>query len=221
MKLRPFEFLFLKAVNFHKTFRMKKILCVLALISLFGFIPNSKPITQKERDFLVKYMEETRDQILKDVKGLTPAQLNFRVDSTRWSVTQCVEHIALAENGIMSFIQMSLKSPANPAMRDSLKFTDEQVMSGVIDRSKKLQAPDMLKPDGKFSSFQEALDSFLVRRNRNIDYVKTTQNDLRNHFFTTPFGMVDDYQALLLLTGHSKRHTLQLEEVKASPGFPK
>ena len=33
--------------------------------------------------------------------------------------------------------------------------------------------------------------------------------------------MMDTYQWMLLVAGHSKRHTLQIEEVKASPGFPK
>jgi hypothetical protein len=32
---------------------------------------------------------------------------------------------------------------------------------------------------------------------------------------------VDLYQVLILLAAHSARHTLQLEEVMASPGFPK
>ena len=80
----------------------------------------------------------------------------------------------------------------------------------------------MLKPVGTFSSFQASLDSFVARRNRNIEFVKTTQDDLRNHFSVFPgVGTVDDYQIILFMVSHSKRHTLQLEEVKNSPGFPK
>jgi hypothetical protein len=32
---------------------------------------------------------------------------------------------------------------------------------------------------------------------------------------------VDLYQVLILLAAHSARHTAQLEEVMATPGFPK
>jgi hypothetical protein len=32
---------------------------------------------------------------------------------------------------------------------------------------------------------------------------------------------VDAYQFMLFLAGHSKRHLLQIKEVKADPGFPK
>src|ERR1700676_2909787 len=201
---------------------MKKSLIILAVISLFGFKPADKPLTKQERDFAIQYMRQTRDAILQDVKGLTPAQLNFKADSTRWSVAQCIEHIALAENGIMMGIQMALQSPADPSKRDSVKLTDEQVMAFLTDRSRKFQAPEVLKPDGKLGSFQTVLDSFIVRRNRNIQFVTMTQDDMRNHYFIIPgLAYLDDYQGILFLTAHSKRHTLQLEEVKATPGFPK
>jgi hypothetical protein len=32
---------------------------------------------------------------------------------------------------------------------------------------------------------------------------------------------MDLYQGLVLLAAHTARHTLQIEEVMASPGFPK
>ena len=47
----------------------------------------------------------------------------------------------------------------------------------------------MLRPEGKLGSYQAALDSFVVRRNRNIEFVKTTQADFRNHYCVFPgFG---------------------------------
>jgi len=212
----------MKALNFRKTLIMKKVLALIAVISLFGLKPFDKALTKQERDFAVQFMEQTRDALVSDVKGLSPEQLNFKADSTRWSVAQCVEHIALAEEGLTTVIKMNLKSPADPSKRDSLKYTDQQIIDFLTNRTQKFQAPEMLRPTGKFSSFQAALDSFIVRRNKNIEFIKTTQEDLRNHIWVTPgFGMIDDYQAVLFMVAHSRRHTLQLEEVKASPGFPK
>ncbi len=167
-------------------------------------------------------MEQTRDALVKDVKGLSAAQINFKADTTRWSVVQCVEHIALAEAALTMVVQMSLKLPADPSRRDSIHFTDEQIMNILTDRSRKFNAPEMLKPIGTFGTMQVALDSFIVRRNRNIEFVKITPDDLRDHYFQNPgLGTIDDYQAILFMTAHSKRHTLQVEEVKANPGFPK
>jgi hypothetical protein len=201
---------------------MKKGFLLLAIISLSGLKTADKTLTKEERDFALNYLTQTRDTLLADVKGLSPAQVNFKADSTRWSVAQCVEHIALAEAGFTSTIKISLQSPADPSKRDSVKMTDQQILTFITDRSRKFQAPDVLKPDGKFVSYQAALDSFIVLRNKNIKFIKTTQDDLRDHFYRIPgLGLIDDYQAFLFMTAHSKRHTLQLEEVKANPNFPK
>jgi hypothetical protein len=201
---------------------MKKTLIFLTIVTLFGLRPRNKALTPQERDFANQFMVTTRDTLLMDVKGLTTAQLNFKADSTRWSVAQCVEHIALAEAALTMAYQQGLQSPADPTKRDSIKYSDQQIIHFLTDRSRKFQAPEMLRPVGTFGSFQASLDSFVARRNRNIEFIKTTQEDLRNHFVTFPgLGIVDDYQVVLFMISHSKRHTLQLEEVKANPGFPK
>ena len=201
---------------------MKKSLLFITVIALFGLKPSDKTLTQQERDFAVQFMVLTRDTLLMDVKGLTAAQLNFKADTSRWSVAQCVEHIALAEAALTMAYEQALKSPADPSGRDSIKYTDQQIIHFLVDRSRKFQAPEMLKPVGTFSSFQASLDSFVARRNRNIEFIKTTQADLRDHCSTFPgVGTVDDYQVILFMVSHSKRHTLQVEEVKANPNFPK
>ena len=89
-------------------------------------------------------------------------------------MAQCVEHIALAEGMLMGVVQMNLAPAADPSKRDSLKYTDQQIMTFLLNRTQKFKAPEMLKPEGKLGSYQAALDSFVVRRNRNIEFVKTT-----------------------------------------------
>jgi hypothetical protein len=201
---------------------MKKGLIFFSALVLISLKPSDKTLTPQEREFATQFMVTTRDTLLMDVKGLTPAQLNFKTDSTRWSVAQCVEHIALAEAALTMAYQQGLNSPADPSKKDSVKYSDQQIMHFLTDRSRKFQAPEMLKPVGTFGSFQAALDSFVARRNRNIEFIKTTDAGLRDHFVTFPgFGVIDDYQVILFMVAHSKRHTMQLEEVKASPGFPK
>jgi DinB superfamily len=201
---------------------MKKGLLFITVILIFGLKPRDKTLTQKERDFALQFMVSTRDTILLDVRGLSAAQLNFKADSSRWSVAQCVEHIALAEAALTMAYQQALNSAADPSKRDSIKYSDQQIIHFLTDRSRKFQAPEMLKPVGSFGSFQASLDSFVARRNRNIAFIKTTQADLRDHCSVFPgVGMVDDYQVVLFMVSHSKRHTMQLEEVKANPNFPK
>jgi len=95
-------------------------------------------------------------------------------------------------------------------------------MVKVPDRSTKRTAPEFLKPSGKFKNSEEAIKAFVEQRDKNIEYIQTTNDDLRNHFLPHgTLGLLDDYQWLLVISAHSRRHTLQIEEVKADPNFPK
>jgi hypothetical protein len=61
---------------------------------------------------------------------------------------------------------------------------------------------------------------FSQRRERTLEYVRTTQNALRMHFDSGASGL-DAYQWLLAIAGHTERHVLQINEVKADPRYPK
>ncbi len=202
---------------------MKRVLLLASIFVAAAFTrPAADTITGAERKVLLDNFQRTKDRLLNDLKGLSAAQLSFKADTSRWSIAQCVEHIALAESLIWQWQQGILKQPAEPSKRSEVKVTDEQLLKGVVDRSKKFKAPEMLQPVGKFPSTDAAIQAFVSRRDSTIAYIQTTQDDLRNHFTLHPaFGTLDTYQLLLLLTGHSERHTLQIEEVMASPGFPK
>jgi hypothetical protein len=201
---------------------MKHLLFIAFLVAAPFVRPTASGISAAERKLLVEDFQRTKERLLNDVKGLSDAQLNFKADTSRWSIAQCVEHIALAENLIWQWQQGIVKQPADPTKRSEVKVTDEQIEKGILDRSNKFKAPEMLQPVGKFPSTDAAIQAYTSRRDSTIDYIKTTQDDLRNHFTVHPaFGTVDTYQLLLMLAGHSERHTLQIEEVKATPGFPK
>jgi hypothetical protein len=80
---------------------------------------------------------------------------------------------------------------------------------------------DPMKPENTpFKSATEALESFKMNRDKLIEYVKSTDADLRNHVMAMPFGSLDGYQFILFISAHSNRHMQQINEVKANPGFP-
>ncbi len=212
----------MKSLSLTRLVLIPALLFPVLIGSSFVHKPVDGTLTTQERKYAVDYYIQTRDRLLKDLKGLSPAQLNFKADTSRWSVAQCTEHIALAESLIWQWVQMTLKQPATPEKRSEVKMTTEQLVAAVTDRSHKAKAPEMLVPSGKFPSEQAAIDAFVARRDSTITYIQTTQDDLKNHFIVHPaFGTIDLYQGLVLLAGHCARHTLQLEEVMANPGFPK
>ena len=60
-----------------------------------------------------------------------------------------------------------------------------------------------------------------LTRDATVTYVKTPADDLHGHAAPHPvFKTFDGYQWVLLLSGHSARHTAQIAEVKTAPGYP-
>ncbi|HEY0653687.1 MAG TPA: DinB family protein [Chryseosolibacter sp.] len=195
-------------------------LIVVALITM-NFTTPDKTLTKAERQAATKILEETKADIIKKVTGLSAAQLNFKATPESWSVAECVEHIAISESNIFAFCQTSLKEPADPSKRSEVKFTDEAVVQMITDRSSKIKASEAFVPSGKFGTFEGSLMAFKQKRDDHINYVKTTTDDLRNHYVDLPFGKLDAYQIILFMAAHSKRHTDQIDEILSNANFPK
>ena len=200
---------------------MKKFLFLIPVLLTLSFSLKD-PISKKERDFAVKFLTETKNGVADAIKGLSEAQLKYKPAPDRWSIEECVKHIAVTEQALWQMTDGVLKQPANPAMRDSVKATDDQLIKKIEDRTEKVKTYDPLKPENTpYKSTSEALASFQASRAKLIEYVNTTNDDLRNHVASLPIGKFDSYQMILFMGGHSNRHTQQIEEVKADPNFPK
>jgi uncharacterized damage-inducible protein DinB len=183
---------------------------------------TSTPLTPQEREFLLKQFETTRDNFLKSISGLSQKQWTFKPAPDRWSVAEVAEHITVSESTIAGAVHGLMQSPAAPEKRAQVKGKDELLLQRMPDRSHKAQAPEMLRPTGRWPTEADLIKAFEEARKANMDYIRTTNDDLRDHFFDHPaFGTLDGYQWMLLIAMHSARHTAQIEEVKADPNFPK
>lgn len=187
-----------------------------------------KNILESQPRKVLKF-EELRDFIKKTyvdletaVDGLSDHQLNFKPAPDRWSVAQCVEHIVLTAPKLNEYLQTALDGPANPERKSEVKMKDEDIMAGITNREYKAQASeDLIPSQGMINVEQrlEELDHHYDLLLRSLD--EFTMEDLRNRIMDAPFGAVDTYQFAIFIPGHTARHTLQIEEVKTDPGFPK
>ena len=199
-----------------------KLLMVTGAILMMSFNnPTPGSLTDAERKAAADSLKETKDNLLKAVKGLSAAQLNFKADATSWSVAECVEHLAISENNLFGFVQMGLKEAADPSRRSEVKMSDDAVVMSITDRSGKVKTSERFEPTNKFGSYEGTVKEFTTKRDASINYVKTTADDLRNHYNDFPFGKLDTYQTIMFMSGHTTRHTAQIQEVKANANFPK
>ena len=174
-----------------------------------------------ERKSLLDHMSKSGQGFERSINGLTPEQWNFKPAPDVWSVAECAEHIVMTEDLLREMV--TKKILASPAKTDrSGRATDEEVLAMITNRSTKAKAPEILKPSGQFTDPSTALAKFEESRRKTLALANGNA-EFRAH--TAPHSALkkdlDAQQWLLYLSGHTMRHTAQIQEVKANSGFPK
>ena len=204
-----------------KGMRWFLVVVTLAILSLtaLGQGPAPKVFTEKDREFALKYANDTRDDFVKQLTGLSDAQLNFRAGEGRWTIGEIAEHIIVVENALRGFVEAGMKAPV-PACKDEFRINDVSVILTITNRQQKFQAPEQVRPNGRWKTVPDLLTNFGTTRQTSIDYMKNIKEDMRSHFANMPLGKLDAFQSYLFMIGHSERHLAQLKEVKADAKYP-
>ena len=199
---------------------LKPTLLFIGILVAFASLAQER-LTQEERKNALDHLKRTTTELQKSLKGLSDNQLNFKPDASTWSVAECLEHIAISESNLMGIVYGGLQGPADPALRSEVAMTDEALLGLITSRQQKVKTREEFEPTSKFGSFEGSWEAFLSKRNENVEFVKASEEDLRNRYFDFPFGKVDLYQVVLFIAGHTARHTDQIKELMARADFPK
>lgn len=179
-------------------------------------------ITENERMKMQEILKKSLLQFNEAVNNLTETQLAFRPSKDKWTIAECIEHIALAELEFPKILQSEIQKPSNPDLREKINIKDEEIQPKMTSRKWKAKSPEIFKPSNKFTNVKQAIETFQNQRNETIAYVGKTKDDLRNHYWKHPLtGTIDLYQTLLLMSAHLERHIEQIKNIKSLNMFPK
>lgn len=185
--------------------------------------PSVEPQAKSKQE-IVQYMQETQQRFLAAIKDLSAEQWSYKPTPEHWSVAEVAEHITLSEKMFGDAASAGLKAEPTAQSADAKKTAERDAFlaKAIPDRSKKAQAPDMLKPTGKWADKQALMAEFQKLRQANLEFVNANDEQaLRSRKAPAPFANNDLLQLLLFMTAHTDRHLKQIDEVKASAGFPK
>ena len=160
---------------------------------------------------LTERLEKSRDQFLRVLEGVTEEQARKKPADGGWSILECVEHVALAERGML---RMTQKAPDGDQPTDLER--DAKILQSGSDRSRKAKSPEVALPTGRWPTLAEAAAQFRQNREQTIAYVReSTEQALRRKAVLHPLaGMLDGYQILLLMSAHVERHLKQIAECR-------
>jgi len=169
-----------------------------------------------EKELLITRLQQGRDRYLCAFHGVLDSSSSWRRTPGTWSIMDCAEHVAVAEEQMLRLWEKL----AAPGASDPAK--DAAIVAAAHDRTRKAKAPERSEPKGRFDSLFEALERFRMARERTMQFAESTSlEDLRAKVVPHPMaGTLDGYQLLTLMAAHPERHALQVEEIKADPEFP-
>lgn len=180
-------------------------------------------LSRQDRSELIGRLEQTQQELASSVAGLSAAQWTFRAADDKWTIAQVVEHLVLSEGQIRGRVEELVSGEvAAPRPAARTEEVEGAILRFVRDRSQQFNAPSPIQPAGRFETAAAGLDAFRAERAISVDYVRTTDVDLRAYRSAFPPAdlELDGAQWLLFMCGHVQRHLDQIEEVKRSPGYP-
>src|SRR5579864_6019244 len=152
-----------------------KVFRTLALLTL-SLPLSAAGMSAEDRQHLMVHLQMTEQWLADEVRGLSPAQLNFRAAPDRWSVRVCVSHLAVAEPDYWRDFMKAVK--ADPSGAKS-SLTDADILWYGIDRVVHTKTGGGHEKVEGYKDMGEALGKFQALRATMIDYIKTTNDDLR------------------------------------------
>lgn len=197
----------------------KFLVASLALLAASSLLAGSHSEMSADRQKLMEHLEQSRKAFLASIEDVSESQWKYKPAADKWSIAEIAEHVTLSESMIEAMV-LKAAAEAKPAEKRS-QATDEKIGEMILNRDRKLQAPEVLKPASKFASRAELVKAFEDARAKTVAGAKAYPHDMRSILLPNPvFGELDLQQNYLFLSGHTLRHTAQIEEVKKSEGYP-
>ncbi|WP_217269679.1 DinB family protein [Neobacillus endophyticus] len=156
-------------------------------------------------------LAETRGQLLNEVRTLSFEELNRKPDLNQWSAAEVCHHLYLTEKSFTKGIIYGLK-------KANTEKAAPKPIQLLKDRSKKIDAPDLVKPSQEPLDFQQIVNLLNESRTSLLDVLKAIED--RTALKTKSakhllFGDLPLYQWIEIVYLHEQRHIEQIKQIKA------
>src|ERR1700691_3810443 len=109
-------------------------------------------MTPAERESLLQDLDQSREALLRTVDGLTPQQFEYREAAGRWTAAECLEHIDVAEFGMMRWLENALADASKPPHAGDWAGKDDALRQTMLEsRQLRFEAPETILPTGRWA----------------------------------------------------------------------
>lgn len=165
-----------------------------------------------EKDEILDALQYSRRSFLISLSGVTEELAVKSTGADRWSILECVEHVAVSEEFLLSLIPQA-KTGESPVVDESRAAF---ILAHGADRSHPVISPEAVRPAARFTTLDDAVQCWSRSRDRTFQFVEGCNENLHSKWVTHPLlGPVNCYEVLALIAVHPDRHAKQIFEIRA------
>ena len=168
-------------------------------------------MTPQEKREILELFDTGQKCFLHTLAGVADDAAARKPSPECWSILECAEHVAIVEERLLAYIENARPADGTviPIQREAL------IRERAPDRSRRIPAPEVALPAGRYSALADAAAQFVSNRLRSIVFVQSCDDDLRAKLAEHPILKVATcYEILLMMAYHPMRHARQIDEIK-------
>ncbi|TCP29020.1 DinB family protein [Scopulibacillus darangshiensis] len=153
---------------------------------------------------------KTRNRLINEIDSLDFDTFNSKPDRDTWSIAQVCHHLILAEKSTSDVIASGLTNADSKA--------EPKEITLALDRSRKVNAPDFIKPDTEPFDVQQIIDLLNDSRSALLSILSSVEDKTvlaRKSVKHLVFGDLPLNQWVDFIYLHEARHIAQIEEIKS------
>ena len=172
---------------------------------------------------IIDAVTNDRQALLDTIRGLSESQLNHKQDG-QWSVSDILHHLALTDEANLKLVSRMAKQAEALALPPDPTPDGSEINSLAPFREKlknRVQAPEFVRPHEP-APVNDSLARLEASRKSFLEMVaRLGQYDLSLLKYPHPLlGELNMYQWFIIAGGHERRHTAQIDRMKAEADFP-
>ncbi len=180
--------------------------------------------SDSDKKLLIEGLKSSKLDLMKELDSVNEVQFTFKADSSKWSIKEVLEHLAVYDEYLNWDLVYAVYSPARPDLIKKVSGKDEVMVAYETDPNKG-HAPWLAHPLGRFERKVDLINYHNKFRDSIINFLQTTKEDLRLHFiYRAPesgsWSVKDLHQQTLLFIAHTRRHTDQIRRIKQEKNYP-
>ncbi|MGI9068401.1 MAG: DinB family protein [Pyrinomonadaceae bacterium] len=178
---------------------------------------------------VVAETEKNSDEARSLVAGLSEAQLNWASAPDRWSIAQCLDHLAATSRAFEPYLTAAIKQGRDKwAVSSPVPYRPSWVGGWLIkqvvpETTRKVPSPKVFRPS-QSPAIENALEAFLQQQAEFLRFVSEAEgfdyNKTKLRSPVTPLMRYSVADAFVVTVVHGWRHLAQARRMLETPGFP-